>query len=93
MDIKVEFIYPAMDEISDNLLRKEEFQKSPETLLFGPESVLDSLAFVSFIIAIEEQIFQKTGKQVSLVDERAMSQRNSPFRTVESLSKYISELI
>lgn len=93
MDIAKEIIYPAMDEIAQTIQSDNEFNKSSETLLFGAMSALDSLAFVSFIVAVEERIFEKCGVQVSLVDEKAMSLKNSPFRTIGTLTEYIEEIV
>jgi acyl carrier protein len=62
---------------------------TPDAALFGPDSPLDSLGLVALLLDIEEG-FQQSGWSVLLSDERAMSQRRSPFRTVESLISYIA---
>jgi acyl carrier protein len=58
------------------------------TRLFGQEGLLDSMALVSVVIAIEQQISDKYGKGVALADEKALSQRSSPYRSVETLADY-----
>jgi acyl carrier protein len=60
-----------------------------ETALFGKGGCLDSLGLVSFIVAVETEIEDRFGETLTLADERAMSQRHSPFRTVLSLAEYI----
>jgi len=74
-----------------NLARPDDKQMiaEPEVPLFGPGSPLDSLGLVGLIIDIEEA-FADAGVTVALSDDRAMSQRNSPFRTVASLVDYIA---
>lgn len=62
---------------------------SPEAALFGPGSPLDSLGLVALLLDIEEDLLAR-GCHIVLSDERAMSQKRSPFRTVESLVEYIS---
>ena len=66
---------------------------SPNAELFGDKGMLDSLSLVSLIILVEEQISNATGVIITLADERALSQKNSPFRNVNSLAKYISMLM
>lgn len=93
MDILKDIIYPAMEEMKPSLRPGSTFAPQPTTVLFGNDSALDSLAFVSFIVVVEEKIREVTSKPVTLVDEKAMSQRNSPFRTVESLAAYVATRI
>ncbi|MBK5940373.1 hypothetical protein [Halochromatium roseum] len=65
---------------------------STETQLYGTGGHLDSMGLVSFLVDIEESL-QDSGIYISLSDERAMSQQNSPFRDVQSLSGFIVQLI
>lgn len=60
-----------------------------DSILFGPGGVLDSVDFVSLILDIEQAVEEETGKHISLADEKALSQKNSPFRTVNTLAEYI----
>jgi len=63
------------------------------TPLMGPQSILDSISLVSLIVDIEQRINEKYGISITIVDERAMSQKNSPFQTIKTLSEYIQLLI
>jgi acyl carrier protein len=65
---------------------------SEKTALFGPEGILDSLGLVALIVDVEEAIAERSGVAITLGDDRAVSQRSSPFRTVGSLAEYISTL-
>ena len=62
------------------------------TVLFGKESVLDSMGLVNVIIDIESR-FLDDGMEISLTSEKAMSRRNSPFRTISTLTEFIKEQI
>lgn len=64
-----------------------------ETPLFGQDGILDSLALVSLVVSMEQAIEDRFGVSVSLADEKAMSQKNSPYRTIGSLADYASRLI
>ena len=65
---------------------------SADTELYGTNGQLDSMGLVGFLVDIEES-FQDEGINISLSDERAMSQTNSPFRNVNSLTDYIATLV
>lgn len=88
----IQSIYTAIDEL--NALRPDRpLEKSPETVLFGERGQLDSLGLVSLIFSVESQIGSDFSTPVSLADERAMSRRSSPFRTIATLADYIVELL
>ena len=93
MDYLIEILYPVIDDFNATLTGNSPIDKSPDTPLLGELSSLDSIRLVSFIVAVEDFILEKTGKDILLADEKAMSRRNSPFRNLKSLSEYLSELI
>jgi acyl carrier protein len=62
-----------------------------EAPIFGPDSTLDSLGLVGLLLDIEEGL-QEIGCDVVLSDERAVSQKRSPFRSVQSLVSYVGTL-
>ena len=65
---------------------------SRDTLLFGESGLLDSVGLVSLIVAIEQEIENDLGVSIVLADERAMSQKNSPFRSIGALADYAASL-
>lgn len=65
--------------------------KQESTSLYGAEGYLDSMALVSLLIDIEDACMER-GIEITLSDERAMSQKNSPFRSVATLADYIESL-
>lgn len=64
-----------------------------DTSLLGKDSHFDSLGLVSFIVDVEQALDDELGIAVTLADERAMSQKRSPFRTVQTLTDYIVTLM
>jgi D-alanine--poly(phosphoribitol) ligase subunit 2 len=64
-----------------------------ETSLFGQEGILDSLGLVTLVVSVEQAIEDEFGVSVSLADEKAMSQRNSPYRTIGSLAEYADRVL
>jgi len=78
----------------NEVLKKDELNNpTKETKLYGGKAPLDSLGLVSFITDLEGAISDELGKDIVLADERAMSQKTSPFRSVASLTNYIVNLI
>lgn len=74
---------------------RDENEKIPitaETALLGNDGYLDSMGLVGLLIDVEESL-QNEGIRISLSDERAMSEKNSPFRNVPALTDYIVNLI
>jgi len=61
--------------------------------LFGGHGVMDSIGIVMLITEIEEQMQDELDILITLADDRAMSQKTSPFRSVKSLIKYITTLV
>jgi D-alanine--poly(phosphoribitol) ligase subunit 2 len=89
----IQTILEVADEFNENLEYKIAVEKGEVAALFGREGVLDSLGLVSFVMAVEQALEDKTGVALTLADEKAMSQRNSPFRTVGTLADYATGLI
>jgi len=70
-----------------------EHEPDDNASLLGPQSILDSLGLVTLLVELEERLEDEFDLPLTLADERAMSQKSSPFRTVESLASYISTLL
>jgi len=58
--------------------------------LFGSGSPLDSMGLVTLTMDVEDALADQ-GVEVSLSDSRAMSRKQSPFRTVATLVQFIEE--
>ena len=95
----LESVFKSIDEINHQITDPiNKLEKSEKTILFGDSlsngmSKLDSLGLVNFIIAVEQNIEDEFNISITLADERAMSQKNSPFKDVFSLVRYLENLI
>ncbi|MGL6066329.1 MAG: hypothetical protein ACRC0R_04555, partial [Cetobacterium sp.] len=76
------------NETLDNVI---EFKDN--TVLIGDGAVLDSFDFVNLTVIIEESLSDELDKDITLVNEKAFSKKNSPFKNIDTLTDYISELI
>ena len=86
-------IYRAVDWINGELPADRQLIKAPETQLLGSQSVLDSMRLVSLIVTIERELEDAFGVALTLADERALSMKASPFRSIQSLTDYIGIFI
>ncbi len=92
MNVLEEVLFPLVDEMNQNMAESHLLSRSVDAILFGPEGSLDSMQLVSFVVAVEDSLFDRTGTEIILADEKAMSRRNSPFRSLAALAEYIDEL-
>jgi len=53
---------------------------SENTILLDKKGNLDSLDFVTLVVIIESNIFNKLGKNITIVSEKAFSKKYSPFK-------------
>lgn len=77
------------DEEMEALLDPDESTR----LYGGVKGNLDSVGLVALIAELEERIAEEFEADILLADDRAMSQRASPFRSVRALTNYIVMLI
>ena len=89
----IQAIFDAIDEINEQRPEGQQLEKAADTVLFGEAGVLDSLGLVNLIIAVEQGIEDAFGVSLTLADEKAMSQKNSPFKSVKTLAAYASVLM
>lgn len=89
----VEAVYRAIDRVNEQLPKDCEIAKAPDTVLYSKSGKLDSLGFVNLVLATEESVEDSFGVVVSIADKVAVSQEENPFRTVESLVRYIGGLL
>ena len=80
----------VMASLTDILAEFEsDLRVTPKTRIYGGDSPLDSMAVVSMIVDLEVRLGEELDFYVSISDERAMSQKNSPFRDVVSMVEYL----
>lgn len=87
-----EIIFDAIEMANNAREEDKQIPVSEETELYGTSGHLDSMGLVGFLVDIEES-FQDKDINISLTDERAMSQSSSPFKNVQSLTNYIATLV
>jgi len=86
-----EVVRKAVAELAEDMGFPALVSAAEATPLFGGDDGIDSLSLVRLVADIERAAELALGKTVILADERAMSRRHSPFRTVGTLSDLLYE--
>ena len=86
-------IITSVKEINEQLPQEQQLEQSTKTVLFGKDGKLDSLGLVTLLVTIEQNIEDEFDVSITLADERAMSQKNSPFRTIGTLAEYLNMIL
>lgn len=63
-----EVVYRAIDQVNELLLDEDALTKEDDTILIGEGSKLDSMGFVNFVVALEEELAQRVGLDLNLVE-------------------------
>ncbi|QOX65172.1 hypothetical protein FRZ06_18360 [Anoxybacterium hadale] len=88
-----ELIQEAILELNEQLDEDRKISYSEDLKLIGVNAALESISFVTLIAILEDLISDRLGKNILIVNDRAFSQERSPFRSVESLSDYVTGLL
>lgn len=86
-------VFEALAEHFEQIDSDAPVPTSTDAVLFGAGAVLDSLGLVNVVVALEDKLLAEYNREVWLTDERALMQAESPYRTVESMSRYILLLL
>lgn len=86
-------IYDTLTEHFEQVGSDWPVPQAPDVVLFGEGAVLDSLGLVNVVVAVEESVHDAFEKEICLSDDRSLSQPESPYRTVDSLARYVVLLL
>jgi acyl carrier protein len=89
--VALDIVTSVVREMSAELSYPSLRDAGAETPLFGGAHGIDSLSLVRIVAEVERKTEERLGKRVVLADERAMSRRSSPFRTVSTLAELLAE--
>ncbi len=84
-------VFEVIELENDDLPKHKKIEKSLNFELYGGAGKLDSLDLVNFVVAVEQTIEDKFGVLLNLTDDKAMSQKTSPFKTIGTLVDYITK--
>ncbi|WP_218417981.1 hypothetical protein [Alteromonas lipotrueae] len=88
----IALIYSAIDEL--NATREgEQVVKDENTALYGSASLLDSVDLVNLLLTLEELLEDELEVEYVIANEKALSQKNSPFKTIDTLATYLTNAL
>jgi len=93
MDGVFNAIHAAISELNLQLPKSKRIEARPDTVLFGAEGQLDSLALANFIVMIERKLDDTFGVQIDLTQDDPFATENGHFRTIASLADYASRQV
>lgn len=84
----------AFDALKDGGIIEEPIEVKEDTILIGPDTVLDSIGFVTLFMDLEERLSEITNSEIYLlIDEIHEFNPEDTFLTVEVLINYIENLL
>jgi D-alanine--poly(phosphoribitol) ligase subunit 2 len=89
----IEIIFSIINDMNKESEDKIEIKSETDTQLYGDGGQLDSIGLINLIVTLEQEIEDEFDTSVTLADERALTQKQSPFQTVDSLANYIEVLL
>jgi acyl carrier protein len=90
-DKVVEILKSAVSELNEELQYETLENPGEETTLFGGDDGIDSLSLVRLVIDVEQRLKEELDIDASLADERAMSARRTPYRSIGTLADFAIE--
>jgi len=84
-----QLIHETIDEINKQTPADRRIAKSPQAVIVGVGSTLDSLGIINFLVSLEAKVAVVTGCAVSLLNEEALTESMGPLHTVESIQRFI----
>ncbi len=93
MSRSLALVYQAVDQVNAQSVDGQKILKDPSTPLLDSQGGIDSLALVNLVVAIEQIVFDRTEKSITIVDEDVYSSPDTPFRTLGSLAAYLDKMI
>ena len=84
----VEIVVAGLKEVFEQTGSPAPENINDDTVLVGNDAVIDSLGVVALIVEVEQRIEGEHGISLTLANDKAMSARNSPFRTVGVLADH-----
>ncbi|MCF8309759.1 MAG: hypothetical protein K9I68_12180 [Bacteroidales bacterium] len=86
-------VFDTLQELGEETNNKALLNADKDTSIYGPGRNMDSLTLVRFISEVEEAVYDNMNVEVVIANEKAISMKHSPFRTVATFTDYLKQLI
>jgi acyl carrier protein len=92
-NIVYDIVVESLKEVFEQTGTAPPAEITDDTVLVGNDAVIDSLGVVSLIVEVEQRLEGAHGVSVTLANDKAMSARSSPFRTVGVLTDHAGAMV
>lgn len=86
----LEAVYRGIDAVNEQRTVAEQLPKMPTLALMGKDSALDSLAFMTLVLAVERDLEEITGVALDLLSSITAESGSEQLKTVDSLVELIA---
>jgi hypothetical protein len=95
MDVQhyLPLIYDALRRVNEIRPPNERVPEEPDVVLVGEEGLLDSLALTTLILTLENKLSEKTGQDVSLMQDADFDTLTKQFRTPRTIAELIADML
>ena len=90
-ELFLELIFAAITEVNIQQPPEYQLKLNKDEFLISDKSCIDSLGLITLLINIEEKISNKFKKNLNLLDEKFISEENTPFKTLGSLASWLNK--
>ena len=82
-------IFSSVKDLNKQQPPESKLKSKKNELLIAEKSNLDSLGLVTLLIIIEDKIKKDLKKKIVLVNDKLISVENTPFKTIDSLARWL----
>jgi acyl carrier protein len=79
-------LHRVIDTINEQLPKAKKLGKSPDLVLVGPGSTVDSLTQMNLVVETEGRFADDFGVDLALADAIGLPPAQNPFRTLDTLA-------
>ena len=83
-------VYDALRRVNELRVPEQRVPEEPDVVLVGDEGLLDSLALTTLILALENRLREKTGNDISLMQEADFDALAEQFKTPRAIAELIA---
>jgi hypothetical protein len=87
----VQLMLELLQNSLDDQYEDKSVKAAADLPLVGPQAAVTSMRLVSFIADVEAAMAERHNIEITLVSEKALSRKHSPFRSVDALADYTLE--
>ena len=85
-------VYRTLDIVNGLLPADQALEATDNLVLIGRNASLDSMGFVNFIVALEEELERELGKEMNIADLLNLQHEDSEAETISTVADLVNVL-